>query len=83
MKYMILKSKKRNQKYRYKIVETIEASSLEVASDLVFKKFRKERNKENGETYIIVPFSKNLYAHKNRIPSLDGVPYCVVQYLVP
>ncbi len=80
MKYILLNSKNKSGKYKYKQVGTIEASSLEVASSLVYKKFRREMNIENGETYIIVPYSENMKFKQNNIPQLDGIPFSVVQY---
>jgi hypothetical protein len=52
---------------------------LEVAKDLLYKKFRKEVNKENGETYIIIPYSKDMNFKNHKIP-LNGVLYGVLQY---
>jgi len=82
MKYIILKTKNGNGKYRYRMVDTIEASSLEVARDLLYRKFRREVNKEDGETYIIIPFSKDMNYKNNEIP-LKGVIYGVLQYREP
>jgi hypothetical protein len=82
MKYIILKTKNGNGKYRYRMVDTIEASSLEVARDLLYRKFRREVNKEDGETYIIIPYNKNMNLKKKEIP-LEGVFYGVLQYREP
>ncbi|MEH7544954.1 MULTISPECIES: hypothetical protein [Bacillaceae] len=47
MKYLVLEGKYQIGKYSYKMVGTIEPSPLEIASDLVYKKFRGEVNKKN------------------------------------
>lgn len=82
MKYIILKTKNGNGKYRYRMVDSIEASSLEVARDLLYKKFRREVNKQDGETYIIIPYNKNMNLKEKEIP-LEGVHYGVLQYREP
>ncbi|PFO09353.1 hypothetical protein COJ85_01745 [Bacillus sp. AFS076308] len=83
MKYMILKGKSHIGKYRYNVVGKIEASSLEIASDLVYKKFREEVNKKNGETYIIIPDSQNTDINSIYILPLDDVPYNMIKYWEP
>ncbi|MEH7418420.1 hypothetical protein V7266_24430 [Neobacillus drentensis] len=83
MKYMVLEGKSHIGHYRYKIVGTIEASSLEIASDLVYKKFRGEVNKKNGETFLIVPDSEDMNLKKDPILSIDDVPYSMIKYWEP
>jgi|tagenome__1003787_1003787.scaffolds.fasta_scaffold16016947_1 hypothetical protein len=82
MKYIILKTKNGNRNYKYRLAETIEASSLEVAKDLLYKKLRREVNKKNGDTYIIIPYHKDIVFKNNEIP-LEGVLYGVLQYREP
>jgi hypothetical protein len=69
--------------YRYKIVGTIEASSLEIANDFVYKKFRREVNKKNGETYILIPDSGKMNVNSHIILPLDSVPNSIIKYLEP
>ena len=83
MKYMILKGKSHTGKYRYNVVGKIEATSLEIASDLVYKKFREVMNKKNGEIYIITPDSQNMDLNSNYILPLEGVPYSMIKYWEP
>lgn len=80
MKYIIYKSQNLHGKTRHKLVGTLEASSLEIASDLIYKKFRKSVTKKNGETYLIVPYTKDLKVNQNTFPRLEGLLYSVVQY---
>ncbi|TWD96526.1 hypothetical protein FB550_111186 [Neobacillus bataviensis] len=83
MKYMVLKGKSHIGKYRYNVVGKIEASSLEIASDLFYKIFRRVMNKKNGETYIIIPDSQNMNVNSSNIQPLDGVPYSMIKYWEP
>ncbi|MCM3728978.1 hypothetical protein M3226_25380 [Neobacillus cucumis] len=83
MKYMILKGKSHIGKYRYNIVGNIEASSLEMASALFYRKIRREVNNKNGETYIIIPDSQNMNINSSNIHPLDGVPYSMIKYWEP
>lgn len=69
--------------YKYKIVGTIEASSLEIANDLVYKKFRREENKKNGDTYILIPDSEKMIVNSHLILPLEGVPLSMIKYLEP
>ncbi|WP_160723720.1 hypothetical protein [Bacillus sp. USDA818B3_A] len=83
MKYVVLEGKSHVGKYKYKMVGTIEASSLEIASGLVYKKFRREEKKRDGETYIIIPDSEDMNLISNNILPLDDVPYCMIKYWEP
>ncbi len=69
--------------YRYKTVGTIEASFLEIENDLVYKKFRREVNKKNGDTCILIPDSEKMNLTSHPILPIDGVPYSLFTYWEP
>jgi hypothetical protein len=83
MKYIVLKGRTRIGKYKYNMIGKIEASSLEIASDLVYKKFRGEVNKKNGETFIIIPDSEKMNLKSKNILPVEGVPYRIIKYWEP
>jgi hypothetical protein len=64
MKFSIYKAKQKHAS-SISMFGTIEASSLEVASDLLFKKLRSHSRPEDGDIFLIVqdtgkPLSDNL-----------------------
>lgn len=83
MKFMVLEGKSNVGNYRYKMVGTIEASSLEIASDLVYKKFRQVVNKKDGETYVIIPDNEIKNSQNITYLPLEGVPYSMIKYWEP
>jgi len=83
MKYTVLKGKSYIGTYKFKKVGTIEASSIEIASDLIYKKFRREENRKNGETYILIPDSEKMKLNSDNILPLEGVPYSLIKYWEP
>ncbi|NHM32703.1 hypothetical protein [Neobacillus terrae] len=80
MKFIIYKSNKQNGKDGHEVYGTINASSLEVASDLMYKRLRKKNPKENGQLYLIVPYTSELEIQKNKLPSLKDKSFRVLQY---
>lgn len=80
MKFVIYKSKNINRKSHHEYLGEIDASSIEVASDMLFKRLRRNTLKVHGQMYIILPYSNGMQLEKHTLPSLHGLPFRIVQY---
>ncbi|MDP4161811.1 MAG: hypothetical protein Q8898_01790 [Bacillota bacterium] len=80
MKYIIYRSKHSTGKNHLELVGDMHASSLDVASDIVYRELRKKVKRENGQAYYIIPYNEKMKIPKEKITSLNGMPFRVVQY---
>ncbi|WP_059173645.1 hypothetical protein [Bacillus sp. FJAT-27445] len=56
---------------------TMEASSMEVAGDLLYKVLRRSSAQKDGDVFLIVPHSDNPAADNLLV---DGAPFHILQY---